>query len=40
MPASDRGPHERLQNLEVLRARGLITDAEYSDKRGATLDEL
>ena len=33
-------PHERLQDLEALKAQGLITDSEYSEKRGAIVDEL
>jgi hypothetical protein len=31
---------ERLQNIESLRAAGLITEAEYERKRAAVLDTI
>lgn len=39
-PTPDRSAHERLRELEQLRAEGLITSGEYETRRKAIVDSL
>lgn len=39
-PPSQPSPEERLKKLESLKAAGLITEAEYAQKRAKIIEEL
>jgi hypothetical protein len=39
-PPIERGVEARLRDLDALRARGVITEAEYTERRAAILQSL
>jgi hypothetical protein len=39
-PPIERGVEARLRDLDALRARGVVTEAEYAERRAAILQSL